>query len=155
MAPHTPHTPRTPQTPGTPFTRDTALGKVQAAEDAWNTRDPERVALAYSPDTEWRNRGEHIVGRDEVVAFLTAKWSRELDYRLRKNLWAFDDDRIAVRFQYEWHDTDGRWWRSYGNELWEFDGDGLMSRREASVNDVAVSRSELRVTPGAGVVPTW
>jgi nuclear transport factor 2 (NTF2) superfamily protein len=141
--------------PTPPFTRDTALAKVQAAEDAWNTRDPEQVSLAYTPDTEWRNRGEHVVGRDAVVDFLTRKWARELDYRLRKNLWAFSENRIAVRFQYEWHDAQGQWWRSYGNELWEFDDDGLMARREASINDTAVSRSELRVTPGDGEVPTW
>ncbi|MCJ7859757.1 nuclear transport factor 2 family protein [Corynebacterium kalidii] len=141
--------------PTPPFTLDTALAKVQAAEDAWNTRDPQRVALAYTPDTEWRNRGEHVVGRAAVVDFLTRKWARELDYRLRKNLWAFSGNRIAVRFQYEWHDAQGQWWRSYGNELWEFDDDGLMARREASINDVAVSRSELRVTPADGEVPAW
>lgn len=141
--------------PTPPFTLDTALAKVQAAEDAWNTRNPQRVALAYTPDTEWRNRGEHVVGRAAVVDFLTRKWARELDYRLRKNLWAFSGNRIAVRFQYEWHDAQGQWWRSYGNELWEFDDDGLMARREASINDVAVSRSELRVTPADGEVPAW
>ena len=141
--------------PTPPFTLDTALAKVQAAEDAWNTRDPQRVALAYTPDTEWRNRGEHVVGRAAVVDFLTRKWARELDYRLRKNLWAFSGNRIAVRFQYEWHDAQGQWWRSYGNELWEFDDDRLMARREASINDVAVSRSELRVTPADGEVPAW
>jgi nuclear transport factor 2 (NTF2) superfamily protein len=141
--------------PTPPFTLDTALAKVQAAEDAWNTRDPQRVALAYTPDTEWRNRGEHVVGRGAVVDLLTRKWARELDYRLRKNLWAFSGNRIAVRFQYEWHDAQGQWWRSYGNELWEFDDDGLMARREASINDVAVSRSELRVTPADGEVPAW
>lgn len=141
--------------PTPPFTLDTALAKVQAAEDAWNTRDPQRVALAYTPDTEWRNRGEHVVGRAAVVDFLTRKWARELDYRLRKNLWAFSGNRIAVRFQYEWHDAQGQWWRSYGNELWEFDDDGLMARREASINDVAISRSELRVTPADGEVPAW
>ena len=127
-----------------PFTRETALQKVQAAEDAWNTRDPERVALAYTEDSQWRNREEFLTGRAEIVAFLTAKWERELDYVLRKSLWAFTDDRIAVRFQYEWHDAEGRWWRSYGNELWEFDASGLMSRREASINDVAISAADRR-----------
>ncbi|NNG39466.1 nuclear transport factor 2 family protein [Flexivirga sp. ID2601S] len=148
-------TPRQPRPPLPPFTRETALAKVQAAEDAWNTRDPERVAGAYTVDTEWRNRDEHVRGRDEVVAFLTRKWERELDYRLRKNLWAFGDDRIAVRFQYEWHDAAGQWWRSYGNELWEFDADGYMRRREASINDVAIAESDLRVTPGEGELPAW
>ena len=116
--------------------RETARQKVQAAEDAWNTRDPERVALAYTEDSVWRNRDTFVTGRAEIVAFLTAKWERELDYALRKDLWAFDDNRIAVRFQYESHDADGQWWRSYGNELWEFDDDGLMRRREASINDL-------------------
>ena len=129
-----------------PFTRETALQKVQAAEDAWNTRDPERVALAYTEDSQWRNREEFLTGRAEIVAFLTAKWERELDYVLRKSLWAFTDDRIAVRFQYEWHDAEGRWWRSYGNELWEFDASGLMSRREASINDVAISAADRRLS---------
>lgn len=140
--------------PVPPFTRETALRKVQAAEDAWNTRDPQRVAGAYTVDTVWRNRDEQLRGREEVVAFLARKWERELDYRLRKNLWAFTDDRIAVRFQYEWHDASGQWWRSYGNELWEFDEPGYMRRREASINDVAIDESELRVTPGEGELPT-
>lgn len=138
-----------------PFTRENAVVKVQAAEVAWNSRDPERVALAYTPDTNWRNRSENIVGRDAVVRFLTEKWNRELAYRLRKNLWAFDDNRIAVRFQYEWHDVHGQWWRSYGNELWEFDAHGLMRRREASINDLAIVESDLHVTPGRGDIPTW
>jgi uncharacterized protein (TIGR02246 family) len=125
-----------------PFTLETALAKVRAAEDAWNSRDPHRVALAYSEDTEWRNRGEFLRGRDAVRAFLTRKWAKELDYRLVKALWAFTADRIAVRFQYEWHDAAGNWFRSYGNELWEFDTDGLMRRREASINDVPVDASE-------------
>lgn len=112
-----------------PFTRETAAQKVQAAEDAWNTRDPHQVALAYSEDSVWRNRDTCLTGRAEIVAFLTAKWERELDYALRKDLWAFDGDRIAVRFQYESQDIDGRWWRSYGNELWRFDEHGLMTRR--------------------------
>ena len=122
--------------PFPPFSLDTALQKVQAAEDAWNTRDPERVSLAYTPDSQWRNRGEHIVGRDAIVAFLTRKWARELDYSLRKSLWDSHGNRIAVRFQYESHDAAGQWWRSYGNELWEFDDNGLMRSREASINDV-------------------
>lgn len=144
-----------PRQPVPPFTRETALAKVQAAEDAWNTRDPERVAGAYTVDTVWRNRDDHLRGRDEVTAFLTRKWERELDYRLRKNLWTFGDDRIAVRFQYEWRDADGQWWRSYGNELWEFDELGYMARREASINDTATDESDLRVTPGAGELPAW
>ncbi|HEX6391178.1 MAG TPA: nuclear transport factor 2 family protein, partial [Solirubrobacteraceae bacterium] len=125
----------TDRPPLPPFTRETAAKKVQAAEDAWNTRDPERVAAAYTPDTRWRNRSEFLEGREEVVAFLRRKWEREHDYVLRKALWAFTDDRIAVRFQYEWHDDEGQWWRSYGNENWEFAENGLMSRREASIND--------------------
>ncbi|WP_156753932.1 nuclear transport factor 2 family protein [Actinokineospora pegani] len=144
-----------PRPPLPPFDDETALAKVQAAEDAWNSRDPERVASAYSVDTEWRNRGHHVRGREEVVAFLTDKWNRELDYRLRKNLWSFTDNRIGVRFQYEWHDADGQWWRSYGNELWEFDALGHMRRREASINDVAIDASDLRVTPGEGDLPVW
>ncbi|MFJ4466585.1 nuclear transport factor 2 family protein [Streptomyces sp. NPDC089424] len=128
-----------------PFTRESAAQKVQAAEDAWNTRDPHKVALAYSEDSVWRNRDTFVTGRAEIVAFLTAKWERELDYALRKDLWAFDGDRIAVRFQYECRDADGRWWRSYGNELWEFDGNGLMTRREASINDVAIDEGARRI----------
>ncbi|GAB2626912.1 nuclear transport factor 2 family protein [Kocuria himachalensis] len=138
-----------------PFTHESALAKVQAAEDAWNSRDPERVAGAYSLDTEWRNRDQRLRGRAEVVAFLTDKWDHELDYRLRKNLWSFTDNRISVRFQYEWHDSDGQWWRSYGNELWEFDALGYMRRREASINDVAIDESDLRVTPSEGELPVW
>ncbi len=128
-----------------PFTRETAERKVQAAEDAWNTRDPERVALAYTEDTRWRNRSELIVGRAAVVEFLTRKWQREQEYALRKSLWAFTDDRIAVRFQYECHDDSGRWWRSYGNEQWEFTPEGLMRRREASINDVPIEEGERRI----------
>jgi nuclear transport factor 2 (NTF2) superfamily protein len=128
-----------------PFTGETARTKVQAAEDAWNSRDPDRVVLAYTPDTRWRNRGEFLAGRDEVHAFLVRKWERELEYVLRKDLWAFTDDHIAVRFQYEWHDADGQWWRSYGNENWEFDEHGLMRRREASINDVAITSAERRI----------
>ncbi|MFE5571724.1 nuclear transport factor 2 family protein [Amycolatopsis japonica] len=131
--------------PYPPFTRETALRKVQAAEDAWNTRDPRKVASAYTPDSVWRNRDTFVQGREEIAAFLTAKWERELDYALRKNLWTFTENRIAVRFQYEWHDQAGQWWRSYGNELWEFDEHGLMSRREASINDVAISETERRI----------
>ena len=128
-----------------PFTEETARQKVQGAEDAWNTRDPERVAGAYSEDSVWRNRDEFVRGRDEIVAFLTRKWERELDYALRKNLWCFEGNRIAVRYQYESHDADGRWWRSYGNELWEFDEHGLMSRRESSIDDVPIEESERRI----------
>ncbi|UUN26809.1 nuclear transport factor 2 family protein [Streptomyces sp. FIT100] len=131
--------------PCPPFTQETALQKVQAAEDAWNTCDPHRVALAYTPDSIWRNRDTFVSGREEIVAFLTRKWERELDYALRKSLWAFQGDRIAVRFQYEWRDAEGRCRRSYGNELWEFDERGLMLRREASINDVAISEAERRI----------
>ncbi|POX64368.1 DUF1348 domain-containing protein [Streptomyces sp. Ru62] len=127
-----------------PFDRESAWAKVRAAEDAWNTRDPHRVALAYTPDSVWRNRDEFIRGRTAIIEFLTAKWERELDYVLRKSLWAYDSHRIAVRFQYEWHDREGQWFRSYGNELWEFDGQGLMSRREASINDVGITESGRR-----------
>jgi uncharacterized protein len=131
--------------PVPPFTEETARQKVQAAEDAWNTRDPERVALAYTEDSEWRNRDEFFRGRDEIVAFLRRKWSQELDYALRKELWAFGGDRIAVRFQYESRDSSGQWWRSYGNELWEFDAEGYMKRREASINDARIDESERRI----------
>jgi len=129
-----------------PFTAETAAQKVRAAEDAWNSRDPERVASAYTEDSVWRNRDTFVTGRAEIVEFLTAKWARELDYVLRKALWSFTDDRIAVRFQYEWHDAGGQWWRSYGNELWEFDPHGLMRRREASINDVPITDAERRLT---------
>lgn len=121
-----------------PFTLATATAKVRAAEDAWNSRDPHRVALAYAEDSEWRNRDQFLRGRDQIIEFLTSKWARELDYRLTKSLWTFGDDRIAVRFQYEYHDREGRWFRAYGNELWEFDEEGLMRRREASINDVPI-----------------
>ena len=131
-----------PPTP--PFTEETARQKVQAAEDAWNTRDPERVAAAYSADSVWRNRGEFIAGRAEIVAFLKRKWARELEYRLIKELWAFTGNRIAVRFAYEWHDDSGQWFRSYGNELWEFDEHGLMRRREASINDHPIAEKDRR-----------
>lgn len=128
-----------------PFSRETAAKKVQGAEDAWNTRDPERVALAYTEDSVWRNRHEFVSGRAEIARFLTAKWERELDYALRKSLWTFEDNRIAVRFQYECHDAAGQWYRSYGNELWEFDEHGLMRRREASINDLPIDESERRI----------
>jgi nuclear transport factor 2 (NTF2) superfamily protein len=128
-----------------PFTRESAEQKVQAAEDGWNSRDPERVALAYTPDTVWRNRGEFLTGRPAVIEFLTRKWQNEQDYALRKQLWAFTDDHIAVRFQYEWHDATGQTWRSYGNEQWEFTADGLMYRREASINDVPIEASQRRI----------
>lgn len=121
-----------------PFTRETALQKVRAAEDAWNSRDPERVALAYTLDCQWRNRDEFFTGREAIIAFLERKWARELDYRLIKELWAFTGDRISVRFAYESRGADGQWWRSHGNEHWEFDADGLMRRRDASINDVAI-----------------
>jgi len=136
----------TPRPPFPPFDADSAAAKVQAAEDAWNSRDPQRVSLAYTEDTVWRNRDRFLTGRAEVVAFLTEKWARELDYALRKSLWSFTEDRIAVRFQYEWHDADGQWWRSYGNELWEFDEQGLMRRREASINDVPITEADRRIT---------
>ncbi|MFD4196251.1 nuclear transport factor 2 family protein [Amycolatopsis thermoflava] len=131
--------------PFPPFDEATAAQKVQAAEDAWNTRDPEKVALAYTPDSVWRNRDQHIVGRDAIVEFLRRKWERELDYALRKELWGFRGNRIAVRFQYECHDAEGQWWRSYGNELWEFTENGLMRRREASINDRPITEAERRI----------
>ncbi|GAB3516797.1 nuclear transport factor 2 family protein [Emticicia fontis] len=121
-----------------PFTLETAQQKVQMAEDAWNTKDPEKVSLAYTIDTEWRNRTEFINGREEVRAFLTKKWEKELDYKLKKELWGFRENRMAVRFEYEWHDANGQWYRSYGNELWEFDENGLMAKRFASINDLAI-----------------
>jgi nuclear transport factor 2 (NTF2) superfamily protein len=128
-----------------PFDAETAAVKVQAAEDAWNTRDPERVAGAYTEDSVWRNRDTFITGRAAIIAFLAAKWDRERDYALRKNLWAFAGSRIAVRFQYESRDAGGQWWRSYGNELWEFDEHGLMRRREASINDAAIDAAQRRI----------
>lgn len=128
--------------PVPPFTRATAVQKIRAAEDAWNSRDPEKVALAYTPGSRWRNRSEFLTGREEIVGFLTRKWEREHEYRLIKELWAFDDDRIAVRFAYEWHDDAGQWYRAYGNENWKFDADGLMEERHASINDVAITEAE-------------
>jgi uncharacterized protein len=125
-----------------PFTYETAVEKVRLAEDAWNTRDPEKVALAYTVDSHWRNRAEFIEGRDQIVAFLTRKWNRELDYRLIKELWAFDGNRIAVRFAYESRDDSGQWYRSYGNENWEFDADGLMLRRLACINDLPIKDAD-------------
>ena len=128
-----------------PFTAESALAKVRAAEAGWNTREPDRVAAAYTEDSQWRNRDEFVTGRAQIVAFLTRKWERELDYVLRKDLWTFAGNRIAVRFQYEWHDGAGQWWRSYGNENWEFADDGLMSRREASINDLRISPADRRI----------
>jgi nuclear transport factor 2 (NTF2) superfamily protein len=135
----------TDRPPLPPFDREAALTKVQAAEDAWNTRDPERVAGAYTEDSVWRNRDTIVTGRAAIIEFLTAKWERELEYSLRKNLWTFTDNRIAVRFQYESHDASFQWWRSYGNELWEFDEHGLMRRREASINDVPIAETDRRI----------
>lgn len=128
-----------------PFTRETALAKVQAAEDAWNSRDPQRVSLAYSEDSDWRNRDEFFVGREAIIAFLERKWAKELDYRLMKELWAFTHDRISVRFEYEWHDDAGQWYRTHGNEHWEFNEDGLMARRDMSANDVPIEETERRI----------
>jgi len=136
--------------PFPPFTAETAAIKIKAAEDAWNSRNPERVALAYTEDCVWRNRDEFISGRAAIKDFLERKWAKELDYRLRKSLWAFTGRCIGVRFQYEWHDASGRWYRSYGNELWEFADDGLMCRREAIINDVAIDEGERRF-----VGPSW
>ncbi|KQU71071.1 nuclear transport factor 2 family protein [Phycicoccus sp. Root101] len=130
--------------PFPPFDENSARQKVQAAEDAWNSCDPQRVSLAYTPDSIWRNRDVFVTGREQIVEFLTAKWERELEYALRKSLWSVNNNRIAVRFQYECHDTSGQWFRSYGNELWEFDDRGLMRRREASINDVAIEEHERR-----------
>ena len=125
-----------------PFDRDTAIEKVRLAEDAWNTRDPERIALAYTQDSEWRNRSEFVSGRKAIIEFLNRKWIRELEYRLIKELWAFESNRIAVRFAYEWHDDSGHWFRSYGNENWEFDNNGLMRRRIASINDLLIAEPD-------------
>ena len=138
----TKHPPTSERPPLPPFTEETALVKVRAAEDAWNTRDPERVSLAYTVDTVWRNRSEFVRGRDEAVAFLTRKWAKEQEYRLIKEIWAFAGNRIAVRFAYEWRDASGQWFRSYGNENWEFDEHGLMRHRHASINDLAIEEHE-------------
>ena len=128
--------------PVPPFTREAAIIKVRLAEDAWNSRDPHRVSLAYTEDSRWRNRAEFITGRAEIVAFLTRKWNKELDYRLIKEMWTFGDNRIAVRFAYEWHDDSGTWFRSYGNENWEFDAAGVMQRRFASINDLPIKEAD-------------
>ena len=125
-----------------PFTRETAIQKVRKAEDGWNSRDPQRVSMVYTPDSQWRNRAEFPKGRIQIIEFLTRKWAKELDYRLIKELWAFTDNRIAVRFAYEWHDEGGQWFRSYGNENWQFDANGLMELRYASINDLPISESE-------------
>lgn len=127
-----------------PFTEETARAKVKAAEDAWNTRDPERVSLAYTIDSEWRNRTEFFKGRDAIQEFLRRKWAKELDYRLMKELWAYTDNRISVRFEYEWHDETGQWFRTHGNEHWEFNTDGLMQRRDMSANDYSIQESDRR-----------
>ena len=131
-----------PRPPLPPFSKESAIQKVRLAEDAWNSREPEKVSLAYTLDSHWRNRAEFINGREEIVAFLTRKWSKELDYRLIKELWAFADNRIAVRFAYEWHDDSGNWFRSYGNENWEFDPDGVMQWRFASINDLPIKEAD-------------
>lgn len=128
--------------PVPPFTRETAIAKVRMAEDAWNSRDPHRVSLAYTEDSRWRNRAEFINGRAEIVAFLTRKWNKELDYRLIKEMWTFGEHRIAVRFAYEWHDDSKNWYRSYGNENWEFNADGVMERRFASINDLPITEAD-------------
>ncbi|KFB99848.1 hypothetical protein GTGU_03964 [Trabulsiella guamensis ATCC 49490] len=125
-----------------PFTRESAIQKVRAAEDGWNSRDPQKVSLAYSPDSVWRNRSDFVTGREEIVEFLTRKWRREQEYRLIKEIWAYSDNRIAVRFAYEWHDDSGNWFRSYGNENWEFDENGLMRTRFASINDLPIAENE-------------
>ena len=131
--------------PKPPFNLDSAKVKVQAAEDSWNSRDPERVALAYTVDSDWRNRDEFIKGREAIKEFLRRKWAKELDYKLKKELWCFTENRIAVTFQYEWHNAVGHWFRSYGNELWEFDEEGLMRRRIASINDLGIAESERKI----------
>jgi len=128
-----------------PFNMETALEKVQLAENAWNTKDPEKVCMAYTIDTEWRNRTEFINGREEVKAFLVRKWAKELDYRLKKELWGFRENRMAVRFEYEWHDAAGQWYRSYGNENWEFDENGLMQKRYVSINDLPINESDRKL----------
>lgn len=133
------------RSPVPPFTLETALQKVQAAEDAWNSRDPEKVCMAYTMDTEWRNRTEFINGREAVKDFLKRKWAKELDYKLKKELWGFRENRMAVRFEYEWHDDEGQWYRSYGNEMWEFDENGYMKKRFASINDLPIKESERKL----------
>ena len=148
----TPH-PMNTRPPLPPFTEETARQKIQAAEDAWNTRNPERVSAAYTEDSEWRNRSDFLTGRPAIVEFLRRKWARELDYRLRKELWAFTGNRIAVRFEYEFHDAAGQWWRAYGNENWEFAANGLMHRRFASINDLAIAEAD-RKFRGERAAPT-
>ncbi len=128
-----------------PFSRETALAKVQAAQNAWNSRDPQRVARAYSKNSQWRNRDRFFSGREAIISFLQGKWERELDYRLKKELWAFTDNRISVRFEYEWHDAAGQWFRTHGNEHWEFDDDGLMRIRDMSANDVSIAETQRRI----------
>lgn len=135
-------TPAEPRPPLPPFTRETAIRKTRMAENAWNSRDAQKVSLAYTPDSRWRNRSTFLTGREAIVEFLSDKWEREQDYRLIKELWAFTDNRLSVRFQYEYHDVNGNWFRAHGNEQWEFDDNGLMRRREASINDVAIAESE-------------
>lgn len=139
--------------PFPPFTRDTAIQKVRMAENAWNLRDPEKVSLAYSEDSRWRNRAEFFQGREAIVSFLERKWARELDYHLIKELWTWNENRIAVRFQYEYHDDSGNWFRAHGNENWEFDERGLMRRREASINDVPIEESDRKFLWGEGPRP--
>ena len=146
-------TAETPRPPFPPFDADSAAKKVRMAEDAWNTRDPERVSLAYTPDSTWRNRAEFLAGREAIKQFLVRKWSRELDYRLIKELWAFHGNRIAVRFAYEWHDDAGNWFRSYGNENWEFDEHGFMRRRIASINDLPIQAATESFTGPRAVAP--
>ena len=136
-----------------PFTHESALAKVQAAEDGWNSRDPERVAKAYTEHSEWRNRGEFLTGRGAIRAFLARKWGKEQEYRLKKELWCFTENRIAVRFEYEWHDAAGQWYRSYGNEMWEFDEQGLMARRYASINDATIREDERRLFAPPATAP--
>ncbi len=139
--------------PFPPFTQATAIQKVRAAEDGWNNRDPHKVALAYTPDSQWRNRHKFPIGRAQIVEFLTRKWATESEYRLIKELWAFTDNRIAVRFAYEWHDASGQWWRSYGNENWEFDEQGLMQKRYASINDLAITAAQRKFLWAQGPRP--
>lgn len=142
-----------PRPPLPPFSHDTAVAKVRAAENAWNSRDPVKVSLAYTPDTYWRNRAEFVNGRAEVQAFLTRKWHKEIEYRLIKELWAFTGDRIAVRFAYEWRDDSGNWFRSYGNENWEFDANGFMAKRYASINDLAILEADRKFRWPIGMRP--
>ncbi|HEX8378832.1 MAG TPA: nuclear transport factor 2 family protein [Pedobacter sp.] len=134
-----------PRHPLPPFNHESAMQKVQAAENAWNTKDPEKVSLAYTVDTEWRNRNEFLKGREEVQKFLTLKWEKEIDYKLKKELWAFTDNKIGVRFEYEWRDASGQWFRSYGNEMWEFDANGYMEKRFASINDLEIREEDRKL----------